>query len=223
MVQLAFADLEALTAPDDGVSGKASDPKAGRNHIADREQPEIRKNLVIAKHPGANCHGKREPQKEAESEKPQAERAEATCDDVQQRQGEAVRKEEARVPAGPRVAHRAQPAQLMIAESAPAIGGNAGLDHLRAEHNAIAGFVDALAEFVIVGKMIDENFKAADLLEGFAAYGERGAEAIAQAAFDQTRNKNTADKVGSNAERLKPRGKCLVCAAAIKRCDEAGG
>ena len=65
----------------------------------------------------------------------------------------------------------------------PVVGGRAGFDNFTAEGNDVAGLCDARAKFVVVGEMVDECGESADAVEGLAAHGERGAKAVADAAF----------------------------------------
>ena len=132
-----------------------------------------------------------------------------------------VRKDQPSIATRARVTHGAQPAKLVIAEAAPVVGGHAGFDHLCGERNAISGLEDALAQFIVVGKIIDECFESADLLECIAADGERGAEAVAQAALDHAGNQNARHEVGGDAERLEPRAERAMRAAAIESRHEA--
>jgi len=53
----------------------------------------------------------------------------------------------------------------MIDKAAPGVGGYGGFDDFGAEGNAVAGLVDAGAQFVVVGEMIDQGFETADFGE----------------------------------------------------------
>ncbi len=118
-MQSSLSDRETFAAPDDGVASKACDPESCGDEVAQRQQPEVRQHLVVAQNFGADGHGQRESQKETQSEKPKADRAQAACDHIDESQRESMGKEQARIAAGSRVAHGAQPAELMVAEAAP--------------------------------------------------------------------------------------------------------
>src|ERR1700679_2937605 len=155
---------------------------------------------MIGEYLGANHHGDGEAQKETQSEQPQTKRAEATDQYIQKRPGETVCEDHADVTARARVAHGSEPAQLMIGKAAPGIGGGVGFDYFGTEGYCVAGLRDACSEFVVVGEMIDERFESADAVEGLAAHGEGGAEAIAHSALDHFGEQHAGLKIGGDAK-----------------------
>jgi len=68
--------------------------------------------------------------------------------------------------------------------------------------------------------MIDQHLQSADFVECFAADGQRGAEAVVQAAFNPLRQQHAGLEVGGDAQGLKARRKATVGAAMIERRDQ---
>ena len=62
--------------------------------------------------------------------------------------------------------------------------------------------MNARAQFVVVGEVVNQRIEAADLVERFAADGERGAESIAQAAGEHARQQHTGLEVSGDSEGL---------------------
>ena len=87
--------------------------------------------------------------------------------------------------------------------------------------DAVAGLGHARAQFVVVGQVVDQRCKAANLVERIAADGQRGAEAVVQAAFNHAGKQHAGLEVGGDAQRLQPRGQSAVGAAAIERGHQA--
>src|ERR1700679_2526453 len=170
----------------------------------------------------ADGHGEGQAKEEAEGEEPETERTEAAGEHVEQGPGEAVGENEAGITAGSGVVDGAGPAELMIEEAAPAIGGDGGLYDFSAECDAVACLRNAGAEFVVVGEVVDEGQEAADFVEGFAADRERGSEAVVQVPLNHFGEQNAGLEVGGDAEGLKARWEGGVRAAAVESGDQAG-
>jgi len=131
-------EKEALTAPDDGVPGKARYPDSHGDKVAQGQEPQIGQNLAVAEHLGADGHRQCQAQTEAHPEEPKAQGTKTAGQHVEQGQSESVSKEETGVSPGACIADGARPAQLVIEEAAPGVSWNGGLDHLRRERDAVA-------------------------------------------------------------------------------------
>ena len=189
-------------APDDGVAGEACDPERCCDEVAERQQPQVREHLVVRENLSADGHRERKTQEETQGENPETERAESARDNVEESKSESVGEKQARVAAWSCVAYSAQPAELMVTEAAPRVRRYAGFDHLAGERDAESRFVNAFAKFIVVGKMIDEGLKSADLLECFSADRERGAKTVTKAALDHAGNQDAGHEVRGDAERF---------------------
>ena len=62
--------------------------------------------------------------------------------------------------------------------------GKMRFHHNIRQHHFITGFGDAIAEFKIVGKIINQRAQAADGVERGARHGQRGAKSKVNAAFN---------------------------------------
>src|SRR5579872_1798377 len=187
LVENAVADGESLAAPDDRVGGETGDPEGERDEIAQGQQPEVGKDLVIGEDFSAGGHGEGEAKKKGHGEKPEAERADAAGDHVEYGPCEAMGEEQAGISRWTGVAHSAQPAQLVIYKASPGVRRGAGLDNFSAESDCIAGLRDARAELVVVGEVIDKEGEPTDAIEGFATDGEGGTKSVVHAAFNPFR------------------------------------
>src|SRR6266567_8028915 len=81
--------------------------------------------------------------------------------------------------------------------------------------------MDARAQFVVVGEMVDNAGESANGIERFAAYREGRTEAVAEATFEPAGKQYTGLKVSGDAERLHPRRNSAMGTAPVKRCDQA--
>src|SRR5208283_5962846 len=102
--ELSVAESRALPAPDDGVAGEAEGPDGHGNKVPEGEEPKTGQHLVVGKDLGADSHGQREAEEEAQSKEPQAERAEAAGDHIEHGPGKAVGEDEPGIAPGARVA-----------------------------------------------------------------------------------------------------------------------
>jgi len=68
--------------------------------------------------------------------------------------------------------------------------------------------------------MIGQRREAADRIERLAAYGQRGAKAVAQAALNHSGEQYAGQEIGGDAQRFKSRGQRSVRAAAVERGDQ---
>src|SRR5580704_5618307 len=182
--ELSMFDCKPLSPPHNGVSGESCYPQPHGYHVPEGNQPQAGKDLAIAQYFGTYGHGQGQAQKEAQSQKPQTQWAESASDQVQERPAQPVSEDQARVAPGTGVAHRPVPAQLVIEEALPCVGGDAGFDHFGAQRHRVPGLENALPELVVDGQMVHQRGQAADVFESFAAHGQGGPQPVTQAALD---------------------------------------
>ncbi len=132
-----------------------------------------------------------------------------------------MREDQAHIAGRPRIAHRAQPAQLVIDEAAPRVGRHARLHNFRAQRHAIAGSRHAHAHLVVVGQLIHQGKQAAGFFQRLAPHRQRGTQTVVQPALDQFRKQHAGNEIRGNAQRFKPRGDGAVRAPAIERRHQA--
>ena len=176
---------------------------------------------MIAQHRGAHRHGLRQPQEEAQPQQPQAQRTQSACEHIEQRPRKPMRENQAHITGRPRVAHGAQPTQLVIDEPAPPVRRHARFYNFRAKRHTIAGPRHARAHLVVVGELIHQPEQASGFFEGLACHRERRTQPVMQSALEELREQYAGNEIRGNAQRFKPRGYGAVRAPAIERRHQA--
>ena len=149
-----MVEAEAFAAPGDGVGGVAPGPEDEAEGVAEWEQQQIAEDLAVAKEADADDERDGDACEQSDGEEGEAPEFAAGSHHGQNRPGEDVGDAEAEVAGAARVACGTRPAELVVAEAAECVGRDGGGDDLVEELDAVAGAMEAGAEFVVVGELV---------------------------------------------------------------------
>src|SRR5579875_3536063 len=151
-------------APVDGGAEAAGCPDGEGEQVAGREEPEAALHLGVLEHDGTGDPGGCQ----TRSQSGRTGRPGAGGEGHESPNG-GVGDCGTEITGGARDADGARPAQLVTPDVAPAAAAEAGIYNDWSELNSEAGGGHAAAEFVIVGQIPGDRFKAADFAQSFGA------------------------------------------------------
>src|ERR1700730_8475203 len=123
---------------------------------------------------------------------------------------------------GAHLADGAGPAKLMVAETAESLRGIHGPNGFAREQHFAAGFMDAIAELVIIGKKIGERFVSADFAEpGFC--GDHGGAKSEGYPFFPVGDQSAGEEITGSADGFELRPEIFLRDAAVETTDYTDG
>src|SRR5271168_683112 len=185
-------EFKFAAAPGDFCSRKTHAPDNETKQIARRIEPDLFQQRLVAQHQPADgprfnptIHYGPAKKRKAPAPVTQKSRGQQT----QNPEGHRKNQAHADVAFGAAIARGDRPAQLVLPHFFEGALIDDVIDDVAGEHDAVAGFVDQVAQNKIVRGIIVEFFVAADFFERFAAHGDGRAEAELHA-FEEIRDQH---------------------------------
>ena len=217
-----FANKELSVAPVDALREKAGDPNEECEGVAKRQRPEFAAQQTIAHSGRAYDPGHHPAQNHVSSNICGGDGGGRCQDGSEHSPRQTLRENQAEMSPGARIADAEIPTNLMAKSGGQPLGriddGNGEL----AEIDAMAVGGEAIAEFVVVAKIIDQRFEAADFSEMLFSGRHHGAQhEIERAIAEEPRDEDARREVGAIAESFESGGKALVGQTAVEAGDPA--
>ena len=172
--QTAPAEAEPLSTPGHGVAGVAPSPEEETAEVAHRKKDEVAKDLAVAQQANPDHEGEGDAGEKRDGKQGQAPKRTAAGEHGEQCPRKHKGEGQAQIPEAAGIACRAGPAKLVRDEAPERVGGDGGGDDFGDELNAVAGAMEARAEFIVVGQLVDQGFEATEGGERRFCGGERG-------------------------------------------------
>src|ERR1700728_5350646 len=143
---------------------------------------------------------------------------------AQDRPRQAMREQQAEVSGGPRKTNAQIPADLMLEGLAERFVRVDDFHWCADKLDTAVASGDAIAELVVVAKIIDQRFEATNFGELLFRGGHHGAEhEIQTLSTEQPRDEDARGEIGAVAERFEIRGQAIVGEPAIEAGHAADG
>src|SRR5262249_8540215 len=108
----------------------------------------------------------------------------------------------------------------MFKEPAQFVRGEKSVHNFAAENYFVTCCSNALAEFEVVGQIVDNGVKAANLFERAASHGQGRAQSEVDSVLNLACRQHSGGEVGSDANRFQFRSDGLGSNSTIDSCDQ---